>query len=444
MTTAVSQKACTNGVRMNKKVQSVQRETIKHHTSKLHDELVHGSHHGPRSVFENESHDIAASKSHKSPVVVESCQSPLDVKSEENNAEQTSDCDGPSKGDCYYKLMETRDLKTSFRMMRHLGEGTYGSVFLTTDRATGDLSVIKRVKISGDSSVCEYGFPKTALREIRILKAMRHENVINLKEVVSTLDDEGNPEMTFLVFEYVEYDLAALLGLQELSCKVTDRQVNSWSRQLLSACNFLHSNNIMHRDIKPPNILISKSGVLKLADFGLSRPLEPAGVFNCNVASLWYRAPELLLGTTNYGTAVDMWSCGCVIAEMLLRHTPMFKGHNTVHQCQIVFEHCNHTQALMMGSLLSKRAQNHDESTSDLIRLLPFLLQLNPMIRWTAKQSLLAIGDHTKFSSSETKMDFPRPYGHELDVVKRRLATMHKTKTATSSKSRAKKAKRCA
>jgi cyclin-dependent kinase-like len=187
-------------------------------------------------------------------------------------------------------------------------------------KVTGQIVAIKKFKESDDDEQVK----KTALREIKILKQLKHENIVSLLEVFRM---KGK---LYLVFEFVEKTILEEIerhpdGLEPLTLKKL-----MW--QLVRAINFCHQHNIIHRDIKPENLLVSRNGVLKLCDFGFARPLASAGAkYTEYVSTRWYRAPELLVGDVSYGKAVDVWSIGCMFAE-IATGLPLFPGDSDIDQ----------------------------------------------------------------------------------------------------------------
>ncbi|KAE8123954.1 hypothetical protein FH972_018867 [Carpinus fangiana] len=215
-----------------------------------------------------------------------------------------------------------------FEMINKINEGTYGIVYKAKDKKTGQLVALKKVKMGIEK---EGGFPLSSLREINILSSFNHPSVVGVKEVV--LDDFGT---VFMVMEYMEYDLRALLEVMKQPFSISE--VKCLMLQLLEGVKYLHENWVLHRDLKTSNLLVSKEGELKICDFGLSRqygsPLKP---YTPVVVTLWYRAPELLLGTKQYSTAIDMWSVGCIMAELVAKE-PLFPGKNEVDQLGKIFQ----------------------------------------------------------------------------------------------------------
>ncbi|GKU93531.1 hypothetical protein SLE2022_352380 [Rubroshorea leprosula] len=234
-----------------------------------------------------------------------------------------------------------------FDKLEQIGEGTYGQVYMAREKKTGEIVALKRIRMDNERE----GFPITAIREIKILKKLHHENVIKLKEIVTSQDDEKNEQERppqdgnkykggiYMVFEYMDHDLTGLADRPGMRFSVP--QIKCYMRQLLTGLHYCHVNQVLHRDIKGSNLLIDNEGNLKLADFGLARSFSSDHNANLTnrVITLWYRPPELLLGATRYGPAVDMWSVGCIFAE-LLYGKPIFPGKDEPEQLNKIFELC--------------------------------------------------------------------------------------------------------
>merc|ERR1719319_255561 len=199
--------------------------------------------------------------------------------------------------------------------------GAYGTVYKARDTLSDTIVAIKKVKLA----LTEDGVPMSVLREISLLKQLgkaNHPNIVRLLDIChgQRMDREM---VLYLVFEHVDQDLNLYIercpapGLAPARTKDI-----MW--QILSGVDFLHSHRIVHRDLKPQNILVSRDGSVKLVDFGLARIYDFSSLLTTVVVTLWYRSPEILLGTT-YATPVDLWSCGCILAELFLRK-PLFPG----------------------------------------------------------------------------------------------------------------------
>merc|ERR1719384_1691324 len=230
---------------------------------------------------------------------------------------------------------------SKYEKQAKIGQGTFGEVFKARDRKNKHKVVaLKKVLMENEKE----GFPITALREIRILQLLRHENIVNLIEICRTKATQFNRHKStfYLVFDFCEHDLAGLLS--NFNVKFSLGEIKKVMQQLLNGLYYIHSNKIIHRDMKAANVLITKQGILKLADFGLARAIsinkngQPNRYTN-RVVTLWYRPPELLLGERNYGPAVDMWGAGCIMAEMWTR-SPIMQGNTDQHQLTLIAQLC--------------------------------------------------------------------------------------------------------
>jgi len=226
-----------------------------------------------------------------------------------------------------------------FDKLEQIGEGTYGKVYMAKNRETGDIVALKKVRMANEKE----GFPITAIREIKILKELHHENVVQLKEIVTskaTKENKGKAGI-YMVFEYMDHDLTGLMLNEGKHWKPTPAQIKCYMKQLLEGLHYCHVNNVLHRDIKGSNLLMDNKGHLKLADFGLARPFtdQQNSNYTNRVITLWYRPPELLLGAIQYGPAIDMWSAGCILTELLIGKA-IFPGKGEVDQLELIFKLC--------------------------------------------------------------------------------------------------------
>jgi len=224
-----------------------------------------------------------------------------------------------------------------YEKIAKIGQGTFGEVFKARSKTDPKKIVaLKKVLMENEKE----GFPITALREIRILQLLNHDNIVNLIEICRTYN--RHKTTFYLVFDFCEHDLAGLLS--NFNVKFTLQEIKKVMQQMFEGLYFIHTNKIIHRDMKAANILITKQGILKLADFGLARAIsinkqnQPNRYTN-RVVTLWYRPPELLLGERNYGPAVDMWGAGCIMAEMWTR-SPIMQGNTEQHQLTLIAQLC--------------------------------------------------------------------------------------------------------
>jgi cyclin-dependent kinase len=214
-----------------------------------------------------------------------------------------------------------------YQKLEKIGEGTYGVVYKAKDRVNETIIALKRIRLEAEDE----GIPSTAIREISLLKELRHPNIVRLYDVVHT-----ERKLT-LVFEYLDQDLKKYLDVCDGGLDIT--VVKSFLYQLLTGVAYCHLHRVLHRDLKPQNLLINREGDLKLADFGLARAFGiPVRSYTHEVVTLWYRAPDVLLGSRKYSTPVDIWSIGCIFAEMV-NGTPLFTGTSEETQLDTIFRH---------------------------------------------------------------------------------------------------------
>lgn len=212
---------------------------------------------------------------------------------------------------------------SSFQQLEKLGEGTYATVFKGRNRQTGELVALKEIHLDS-----EEGTPSTAIREISLMKELKHENIVSLHDVIHT------ENKLMLVFEFMDGDLKKHMDTVGDRGALPPHSIKSFMHQLLKGIDFCHTNRVLHRDLKPQNLLINNRGQLKLGDFGLARAFGiPVNTFSNEVVTLWYRAPDVLLGSRTYNTSIDIWSAGCIMAEMYTGR-PLFPG--TTNEDQLI------------------------------------------------------------------------------------------------------------
>ncbi|XP_044422789.1 uncharacterized protein [Triticum aestivum] len=235
----------------------------------------------------------------------------------------------------------------SFEKLDKIGQGTYSSVYKARDLENGKIVALKKVRFANmDPESVRF-----MAREIHILRRLDNPNVIKLEGLVTSRMSSS----LYLVFEYMEHDLAGLAATPGI--KFTEAQVKCYMHQLLSGLGHCHSRGVLHRDIKGANLLLDNNGALKIADFGLATFFNPNQKQNLTsrVVTLWYRPPELLLGATNYGATVDLWSAGCILAE-LLSGKPIMPGRTEVEQLHKIFKLCGSPSEEFWANLKLSRA----------------------------------------------------------------------------------------
>lgn len=291
-------------------------------------------------------------------------------------------------------------ISLKYEIKKRLGKGAYGIVWKAVDRQTGEIVAVKKIF---DAFRNRTDAQRT-FREIMFLQEFGdHPNIVKLLNVVRAQNDKD----IYLVFEYMDTDLHAVIKKGTLLKDIHKRYV---MYQLLKAIKYLHSGNVIHRDQKPSNVLLDTDCVVKLCDFGLARSLNQIQEDSGNpalteyVATRWYRAPEILLGSTRYTKGVDMWSLGCILGEMLLGKA-LFPGTSTINQVEKIISAIPHPSAddviaikseygssVIQRMLLKPRVPFEEllqaSSPPDALDLLRGLLVFNPDKRLTAEQAL--------------------------------------------------------
>uniref|UniRef100_A0A674EQN7 cyclin-dependent kinase n=1 Tax=Salmo trutta TaxID=8032 RepID=A0A674EQN7_SALTR len=206
-----------------------------------------------------------------------------------------------------------------------LGEGTYATVYKGRSKLTDNLVALKEIRLEH-----EEGAPCTAIREVSLLKDLKHANIVTLHDIIHT------QKSLTLVFEYLDKDLKQYL--EDCGNSIHMHNVKLFLFQLLRGLNYCHRRKVLHRDLKPQNLLINDRGELKLADFGLARAKSiPTKTYSNEVVTLWYRPPDILLGSTDYSTQIDMWGVGCIFYEMSTGR-PLFPGSTVEEELHFIFK----------------------------------------------------------------------------------------------------------
>lgn len=337
------------------------------------------------------------------------------------------------------------DITGAYRNSSILGKGTFGEVFMARDTLKGRDVVVKEVVINDENK-------EFSMKEVGVmtqLQKLKHLNIVQLLDVYKSSGMFNDQPQTRLhmVMEYYPHVLGSMLKDPEANFELGN--IKGIAKQLLSAVKVMHDHNIFHRDLKPDNIFISHNGILKVGDFGLSDFFEKKtdgryGVYSRNVITMWYRPPELLFGENSYGPEVDLWSTGCILAELFTSH-PLLRGSDEYTQLLYISVLCgdlepsiwpgvdflqfyNRFSRFLLKCNLGKRSIKErlnraiaDEAGKDLISR---LLVPNPRERFTAKQAL----EHAFFTTAPfpndviivRKMKSDQSYCHDGNAPKRR------------------------
>jgi cyclin-dependent kinase 1 len=215
--------------------------------------------------------------------------------------------------------------------MDKIGEGTYGVVYKGRNLITGQIVAMKKIRLEND----EEGIPSTAVREISMLKELQHPNIVDLQCVIM------EESRLYLIFEFLSMDLKKYMETSFNNKALPPKLVKNFHFQILQGMCFCHQRRVIHRDLKPQNLLVevknNEPPIVKLADFGLARAIGvPIRAYTHEVITLWYRSPEILLGAQRYSLPVDIWSIGCIFAEMA-RGKALFIGDSEIDQLFQIF-----------------------------------------------------------------------------------------------------------
>jgi len=286
-----------------------------------------------------------------------------------------------------------------FTVLEAVGQGAYGVVCSARDEHTGDTVAIKKIESAFD----DITFAKRTLRELKILRHLRHENLIDIRYVFLP-GLKSSFEDIYVVSELMETDLASILKSPQ---PLSDEHCQFFIYQILRGLKFMHSAGVIHRDLKPRNLLVNSNCDLKICDYGLARLAMSNGDFRPlteYVCTRWYRAPEVLCSWADYGPAIDMWSLGCIFAEML-RRRPLLPGKNTQHQLPLIIQNLGSPDASALNRIKNEKCRKFIESLPRtqgraalyeavgtvpplVLELLDSTLQFNPDHRVTVEQAL--------------------------------------------------------
>uniref|UniRef100_A0A8C6TE18 Cyclin-dependent kinase 7 n=1 Tax=Neogobius melanostomus TaxID=47308 RepID=A0A8C6TE18_9GOBI len=281
--------------------------------------------------------------------------------------------------------LDVKSRAKRYEKLDFLGEGQFATVYKARDTVTDTIVAIKKIKV-GHRTEAKDGINRTALREIKLLQELHHPNIIGVSNVQCAM---------------IEYIFCLKVIIKDTSLVLTPANIKAYILMTLQGLEYMHLNWVLHRDLKPNNLLLDGNGVLKLADFGLAKSFgSPNRIYTHQVVTRWYRSPELLFGARMYGVGVDMWAVGCILAELLLR-IPFLAGDSDLDQLTKIFEALGTpTEETWPGmtslpdyvsfKIFPGTPLEHIFSAAgdDLLELLQGLFTFNPSTRTTATQAL--------------------------------------------------------
>ncbi|XP_021936620.1 cyclin-dependent kinase 7 isoform X1 [Zootermopsis nevadensis] len=306
----------------------------------------------------------------------------------------------------------------------------FATVYKARDSVNDTIVAVKKIKL-GSRAEAQDGINRTALREIKLLQELKHPNIINLMDVF------GHKSNVSLVFDFMDTDLEVII--KDNNIVLTPANIKAYLLMTLQGLEYLHINWILHRDLKPNNLLVNSNGVLKIGDFGLAKfHGSPSRVYTHQVVTRWYRAPELLFGARMYGAGIDMWAIGCILAELLLR-VPFLPGDSDLDQLTRIFQ--------VLGTPTDETWPNVKElpdfiqfktfpgtplrhiftaAGDDLLDLLAHLLSISPLDRCNCHEALQAPYFSNKPAPTQgSQLPIPssicRSDDHEKPNLKRKL-----------------------
>ncbi|KAL1117596.1 hypothetical protein AAG570_003911 [Ranatra chinensis] len=268
----------------------------------------------------------------------------------------------------------------------------FATVYKARDVETDNIVAVKKIKV-GSQAEAKDGINRTALREVKLLQELKHPNIIGL------LDVFGYKSNISLVFDYMDTDLEVII--KDTSIVMTSANVKAYILMTLLGLEYLHNAWILHRDLKPNNLLINSLGVLKIGDFGLAKYYgSPNRIYTHQVVTRWYRSPELLFGARMYCTGVDMWAVGCILAELLLR-VPFLPGESDLDQLTRIFHTLGTPNEQTWPGMMTLQdyiqfktfpgtplKDIFTAAGDDLLDLISALLAINPLKRINCQQAL--------------------------------------------------------
>ncbi|XP_068678311.1 mitogen-activated protein kinase 1-like [Montipora capricornis] len=247
------------------------------------------------------------------------------------------------------------DVGPRYTNLSYIGEGAYGMVCSALDNATGQRVAIKKISPFEHQTYCQ-----RTLREIKILRRFKHENIIGIMDIIRAPNIDDMKDV-YIVQSLMETDLYKLLKTQKLS----NDHACYFLYQILRGLKYIHSANVLHRDLKPSNLLLNTTCDLKICDFGLARVADPdhdhTGFLTEYVATRWYRAPEIMLNSKGYSKAIDIWSVGCILAEML-SNRPLFPGKHYLDQLNHILGVLGSPSQEDLQCIMNEKARSYIQS----------------------------------------------------------------------------------
>lgn len=316
--------------------------------------------------------------------------------------------------------------------LQYIGEGAYGMVVSATDNFSQEKVAIKKISPFEHQTYCQ-----RTLREIKILSRFHHENIIDIRDIINQPSIHELRDV-YIVQGLMETDLFKLLKTQHLS----NEHTCYFTYQILRGLKYIHSANVLHRDLKPSNLLLNTNCDLKICDFGLARVADPshnhAGILTEYVATRWYRAPEIMLNSKAYTKAIDIWSVGCILAEML-GNRALFPGKHYLNQLNLILNVVGTPSEADMHCIMNEKAriyvtslpyqakvpfsQLYPEASAPALDLLDRMLAFNPVNRLGVEECLAHPYLAQYYDPSDEPV-CPTPFSFEFeldDLPKERL-----------------------